>query len=414
MHNKDRSQYQYALLNMAIFQADFGCYDEAFAAMRETIATARENKDNACLIFSLSWLYHFRSIFGADKAHGSNEVSMGSDSQSLAFLKSRALENKMWVVASSTMLCQARLVSSLGRRPRQALDLVSDAFHMNVKHNLEGSMGPQLLEQASILARLGVTNLSQVHCKLVIDCYAGDVLAQDTLRARCRDAYAATLASDYKTAEKLLSAVGPEVHRNLQLHQFVTTLNGILNLQRELHQYAAVTLLWKVQCTDCCFSNDLIKAELLINSLKNTPCLDPELRFQIALLRVDYLTRLGDFDEAYDLIDSLSSRSRSYKVEDPGAVSGITARDIYQQILLLIAKARLYAKFQTPQKGLSLALRATVAAMTAKIFPALFEAVGVMAGVLVAIGELEEAINLLDSVVWQVGQGLCCTSLVRN
>ena len=59
MQNRDRLFYQYALMNLAVLQADFGCLDEAVAAMLETVSTARENKDLACLNFALNWLYHF-------------------------------------------------------------------------------------------------------------------------------------------------------------------------------------------------------------------------------------------------------------------------------------------------------------------------------------------------------------------
>src|SRR6202022_4873318 len=59
MQNRDRSFYQYALLNLAVLEADFGSYQEAVTAMQETVSVARENKDMGCLNFSLSWLYHF-------------------------------------------------------------------------------------------------------------------------------------------------------------------------------------------------------------------------------------------------------------------------------------------------------------------------------------------------------------------
>lgn len=112
MHNKDRSQYQYALLNMAILQADFGSNDEAVAAMHETIATARENKDMPCLNFSLSWLYHFRTICEYDVKGNADQSLLGSDAKSLAFLKTKAQESNMWSVVSSTLMNEARLYLS--------------------------------------------------------------------------------------------------------------------------------------------------------------------------------------------------------------------------------------------------------------------------------------------------------------
>lgn len=51
------SSYQYALLNLALLQADFGCHKESLWAMHETIDAARDNYDERCLGFALSWLY---------------------------------------------------------------------------------------------------------------------------------------------------------------------------------------------------------------------------------------------------------------------------------------------------------------------------------------------------------------------
>ncbi|KPA35177.1 anaphase-promoting complex subunit 5, partial [Fusarium langsethiae] len=59
MQNRDRLFYQYALMNLAVLQADFGCHKEAVAAMLETVSTARENRDMTCLNFALNWLFHF-------------------------------------------------------------------------------------------------------------------------------------------------------------------------------------------------------------------------------------------------------------------------------------------------------------------------------------------------------------------
>lgn len=108
MHHKDRSHYQYALLNTAILQADFGCYGEAITAMHETIATARENKDMSCLNFSLSWLYHFRNTHPAEVEKFGEHITPSTNRESLAFLKSKAKESKMWSIYSSVLLNEAK------------------------------------------------------------------------------------------------------------------------------------------------------------------------------------------------------------------------------------------------------------------------------------------------------------------
>ena len=112
MHNRDRTFYQYALLNLAILQADFACFTEAVAAMQEAMATARENKDMACLNFSLSWLYHFTKAHPQLNYPGNISLLGGSgvvEREGLAFLRTKAKETSMWSLWTTSLLSEARL-----------------------------------------------------------------------------------------------------------------------------------------------------------------------------------------------------------------------------------------------------------------------------------------------------------------
>lgn len=112
MHNRDRTFYQYALLNLAILHADFGCYSEAITAMQETISTARENNDMGCLNYSLSWLYHFGKSHPQEMAEVQQKGVLGSEKEALAFLKSKAKETNMWSLQSTSLLSEAKLALS--------------------------------------------------------------------------------------------------------------------------------------------------------------------------------------------------------------------------------------------------------------------------------------------------------------
>lgn len=109
MHHKDRTFYQYALLNLAILQADFGCLSEAVVAMKEAISTARENNDMGCLNYSLSWLYHFGKEHPKEMAEIQRKGVLGTEREALAFLKAKAKESNMWSLLSTTLLSEARL-----------------------------------------------------------------------------------------------------------------------------------------------------------------------------------------------------------------------------------------------------------------------------------------------------------------
>jgi anaphase-promoting complex subunit 5 len=109
MHSRDRSYYQYALLNLAILQADFGCHREAVSAMQEAIAIARESHDMNCLNFCMSWLYHFGKAFPEEMKDIQNTGMLGSEKEGLAFLKSKAKETEMWSLLSTTLLSEAKI-----------------------------------------------------------------------------------------------------------------------------------------------------------------------------------------------------------------------------------------------------------------------------------------------------------------
>lgn len=109
MQTREKIHYQYALLHMAILQADFGCFGEAIAAINETISTARENQDMTCLSFSLSWLNHMAKAY-PKQMKGAGYISMlGSERDALTFLKAKAKENKMYNLLTASLLNEAKL-----------------------------------------------------------------------------------------------------------------------------------------------------------------------------------------------------------------------------------------------------------------------------------------------------------------
>ncbi|KAL8722249.1 MAG: hypothetical protein Q9225_001236 [Loekoesia sp. 1 TL-2023] len=119
MQNGARGMYQYALLNLAILHADFGCFAEAITAMQETIATARENHDLPCLNYSLSWLNQFCRTHARELKDIQKKGVLGSEKEALSFLKAKAKESNMWTLLSTTLLSEAKfLLTNLARRGR--------------------------------------------------------------------------------------------------------------------------------------------------------------------------------------------------------------------------------------------------------------------------------------------------------
>jgi anaphase-promoting complex subunit 5 len=120
------------------------------------------------------------------------------------------------------------------------------------------------------------------------------------------------------------------------------------------------------------------------------PNTDPELTFQLILLRIDYLQRSGSFETAYNAIEDLAEQLSS---EDA---------DVYQRIHVMVLKALLFAKVGKPQKGFTVAMRAANAAWQSRLLPALWEAWGAIANILGALGEWEAQRRVLEGIIPQV------------
>lgn len=109
VHSRDRSFYQYALLNLAILHADFGSNAEAVSAIQEAISIARESHDMNCLNFCMSWLYHFDKAFPEEMRDVQKTGMLGSEKEGLAFLTAKAKETESWSLLSTMHLSEAKL-----------------------------------------------------------------------------------------------------------------------------------------------------------------------------------------------------------------------------------------------------------------------------------------------------------------
>jgi anaphase-promoting complex subunit 5 len=76
--------------------------------------------------------------------------------------------------------------------------------------------------------------------------------------------------------------------------------------------------------------------------------------------------------------------------------------DVLAQIRLLCFKARILEKTGLPQRGFSLAMRAASIAHRCRVLPGLWEAVGVLATVLLSMREFEAAAEMMESIMPQV------------
>ncbi|MCJ1260973.1 Anaphase-promoting complex subunit 5 [Lobaria immixta] len=372
MHNRDRTFYQYALLNLAILQADFGCYSDSIIAMEETISTARENNDMGCLNYSLSWLYHFSKAHPKDMGEVQKKGVLGADKDALAFLKAKAKETNMWSLLSTSLLSEAKLALSNGENVSHAFECLLKASHLNVTKNVVNAIGSQMMMQSSIYGRLGVTCQSWLSGELFLRCYANQSPIEDVMHCVCKSAYLLAQRGRYYEALDRMNEVDQESLRTLKYYQYWTAYLGMLKLQRHLHK------------------DNLVAAEHILSQIHTIPFLGQDLLFTVVTLEIDLHVRRRDFSKAMSILENLAS-----KLNDEEA-------DVAQRIKIMTLKARIFDRAGIPQKGFSVALRAANLAHRALLLPGLWEAVGVVGRILISIKEYAAAARLLESIMPQV------------
>ncbi|KAL8862317.1 MAG: hypothetical protein Q9178_001326 [Gyalolechia marmorata] len=371
MQSRDRSLYQYALLNLAILQADFGCFSEAITAMQETIATARENHDMPCLNYSLSWLYQFGRTHPEEMVEIQQKGVLGSEKEALSFLKAKAKESNMWTLLSTTLLSEAKLILSNGDNVYQAFESIIKASHLNVTKNITEGYGGLMLMQSSIFDRLGVGCQAWNYCELFLHCYAGQSPSEDVIQTQCRSAHILARKGRWKEAISRMDEVDHEALRTLRYQQFWTTNLGILKLRRHLHK------------------DELDAGDQILAQLRAAPAGVPELQFDVSVVEIHLQMRRANYTQALSLLERLMTELDQQEA------------DIFQRLKAMILKARIYLQAGVPQKGFSVAIRAASLAHKARLLPVLWEAVGTIGKILISVKEFEATVKLVESVLPQ-------------
>jgi anaphase-promoting complex subunit 5 len=358
-------------MNLAVLHADFGCYDEAVAAMLETVSTAREHKDMACLNFALNWLYHFgkahpKILKGADSTN-----MLGIEREGLAFLRIKAKETGMWTLWSSSLLSEAKLGMSNGESVATAFQNILKSSHLIVEKNMKGMMGPQMAMHSSLWGRLGVVQLSKEYCDVFLSCYSRYALFDDTLRFTCRVAHLLTEKGHYDEGMEKLESLDDNSLHSWKANQYWLKYRGILRLKRDLHR------------------NNLDGADQFLSQLLqcNGSDTDADLAFEIHVLHIEYLMRRTDYGAALEKIEQLASEMKE------------NADDLNLRVKLLTMKALLQDKVGRPQKGFSVAVRAASIAWRARLIPALWAAMGAIANILTSLSEFQASQQILVAII---------------
>lgn len=117
---------------------------------------------------------------------------------------------------------------------------------------------------------------------------------------------------------------------------------------------------------------------------------DADLSLNLLFLEIEFRLRKGDYHRALKIVEQIAQSMQQENF------------DVYTQIKLLCYKARIMDKTGQPQRGFSLAMRAASIAHRSRVLPALWEAIGVLSGVLLSLREFEAAAEMMESIMPQV------------
>ncbi|KAB5547055.1 anaphase-promoting complex protein [Coniochaeta sp. 2T2.1] len=364
--------HPYAMLNMAICNAEFGCFSEAVTSILQCVTTARENKDTQCLNYALNWLYHFTQAHPEYAKDIEAANTLGNGKEGLAYLRVRAKDVGMWVLCSAALLGEAKLILQNGESVASALAKIVRSSQLIITHDLETMLGSLCSVTIALWDRLGLPALSNADCHHFLNYTRhDDFIVEDEIRVVARLAGHLASQGRYAAAFSMLeSSVDPTSLRTYRVRTYWTKTRAIIHATRELHH------------------NNLSSASQTIRQLlqeKTDDHLEPDLVFSVDALHIDLLMRQGDLAAAFTEVQSLITKH--------------TNEDISVRIRLMLLKAQIYIKSGRPQKALTLAVRSASMARRTLLVSLLWKAVSVLSDVLISLSEFSAAEELLTVVL---------------
>lgn len=371
MQNRDRLFYQYALMNLAVLQADFGCFKEAVSAMLETVSTARENRDMTCLNFALNWLFHFGRANPELVRDLESNSMLGTGKETLAYLRVKAKETGMWSLWSSGLLSEAKLSIINGESMATAMESIIRSSQVIVEKNMKPMFGSQLAMTAAVWDRLGVPQMGNMISEVFLRCRSEDTIFHDELRITCRMAVLLAEKGQYEDALARLDELDENAMRTSKSSVYWHKYRGIIKLKRDLHH------------------NNLEGAEAFLEQLLQIKVddLEPDMAVMVDSLNIECLIRRGNLEAA------------STKVEKELSSMADEDNDVGQKLRLMLWEVYLLEKCGRPLRGFTIAMRAASIAWRARIMPHLYEALGYISHMLTALGEFDASIQLLIATI---------------
>src|SRR5690606_30090106 len=135
--------------------------------------------------------------------------------------------------------------------------------------NIRNAMGTQILLQAGLWHRLGISYLAVTNCELFLSKYNDTSPVEDVVKAHCRAASFMAATGRIDEALTRIEQLDSSLLRSLKVYQYWASYLGLLKLRRAIHR------------------GDLAAADLLVLQLSSSATLEPECAQEISICKID-------------------------------------------------------------------------------------------------------------------------------
>lgn len=212
MHSDEKVSYQYALLNLAMLQADFGCNEEALHAIEDTINTARESGDTACLNFALAWMFEFKRSQYSNPSPEKNE----NDDQILEHLARNSQKAQLPILQTTVHLLQVQKFLDDGSSLIGVFSNLTKAFALFCANESFDGFPRYMDLLQSIWYRLGCSILSMTYISIYQKNHVHDSPALDLLQSLITKAWRYAELGRWLDVATILSTAEVQSQRSFQ------------------------------------------------------------------------------------------------------------------------------------------------------------------------------------------------------
>ncbi|KAK7205118.1 anaphase-promoting complex subunit 5-domain-containing protein [Myxozyma melibiosi] len=359
-----KARHQYALLNLAMMQAEFGCHDEAVGAIQEAIRTAREFRDTPCLNFCLSWV----TMMQAELPLLYSSIATDDENTS-NYLKAKTQECGMVDLHSSVYLADMRTLMAEGASPVEVIEAVEKSMLILSTVCMPPAIETLYSTKAALWARLGIEPLSMFYEEAGAKIFdSSKIFSESVIKARLRKAYGDTLRGDHRDALDTYAALRDVACMSRWTKARWLMFTQLTNLRIAVRQQ------W------------ISEANHFFQLLQKTELSDSDVTLELSMVFTEYYMLTENTELAVSEI-TRNLESAIFK-----------SADLHTQLRYQIAYAELMCKIGHHYRGYSLMMRVVAVAERNCILPCMVSAILVLCMIFISSRQFDSVLAIMDTV----------------